>query len=395
MKKALILFVALLLSFTMAFPNTVVNAADVFEIAMITDAGTIDDESFNQGTWEGIVAFATANSMTYKYYQPSAVSDDAYLAAIQLAVQGGAQIIVTPGYLFETSVHSAQTLHPTVKFVIIDGAPHAGDYVPDIKTNTVSIMFNEHESGFLAGYAAVKDGNRKLGFIGGMAVPAVVKFGIGYIAGAFYAADEMNVEIQLPNNRYTYVGDFAPNDNHKNLASSWYATGTDVIFSAAGGVGSNVMSAANDNGKKMIGVDIDQAGQSPTVLTSALKQLGVAVQQVLQTYKDGNFIGGQTVYKGAQNDGVGLPTDTDSWRFTTFTRAQYDTIYGKVKDGTIVVPSDYATLVTFLDGIEGYPAQWAVEGTPAPSNNTGLIVGIVVGAAVIIGGAAFFFLKKK
>ncbi len=395
MKKVLILLVALLLSFGMSFNQAVVNAAEEFEIAMITDAGTIDDESFNQGTWEGIVEFATENSLTYKYYQPTAVSDDAYLAAIQLAVQGGAKVVVTPGFLFETSVHAAQTLHPTVKFVLIDGTPHAGDWVPDIKTNTVSIMFNEHESGFLAGYAAVQEGYRKLGFIGGMAVPAVVKFGIGFVAGAFYAGEELDVKVEIPNNRYTYLGEFAPSDNHKNLASSWYVTGTEIIFAAAGGAGSSVMSAANDNSKKMIGVDIDQAGQSPTVLTSALKQLGVAVQQVLQTYLDDTFVGGQVIYKGAENDGVGLPTVSSSWRFQNFTTAQYNTIYGKLKDGTINVPANYDELETFLDGVNGYPDRWAIEGTPAPTNNTGTIIAIVVGAAAVIGGAVFFFLKKK
>lgn len=396
MKKVLILVFTLLFALSFSFEKNVVRAdgAETYEVAMITDSGTIDDESFNQGTWEGIVEFCTANGLTYKYYKPAEVSDTAYLAAIQLAVQGGAQVIVTPGFLFETSVYTAQTQYPNVKFILIDGVPHTPDYATFFTaTNTVNILFNEHESGFLAGYAAVKDGFRKLGFIGGMAVPAVVKFGIGFVAGAFYAAEELDVRITLRNQNYVYVGDFAPSDEHKALASSWYVSGTEIIFTAAGGVGSSVYAAATDNDGVMIGVDIDQSAQFPNVLTSAMKMLGVAVQQALAAYKDGTFPGGQTLYKGAANDGVGLPMASS--KFTNFTEAQYNAIFDKLADGTIVVPSTYDELVAFLPGVNNLPDRWAIEGTEAPTNNTGLIVGIVLGAAALIGGAIFFVLKKK
>lgn len=396
MKKVLILVFALLFALSFSFEKNVVRAdgAETYEVAMITDSGTIDDESFNQGTWEGIVAFCEANSLTYKYYKPAEVSDTAYLAAIQLAVQGGAQVIVTPGFLFETSVYTAQTQYPNVKFILIDGVPHTPDYATFFTaTNTVNILFNEHESGFLAGYAAVKDGFRKLGFIGGMAVPAVVKFGIGFVAGAFYAAEELDVRITLRNQNYTYVGDFAPSDEHKALASSWYVSGTEIIFTAAGGVGSSVYAAATDNDGVMIGVDIDQSAQFPDVLTSAMKMLGVAVQQALQAYLDDTFPGGQTLYKGAVNNGVGLPFATSN--FTNFTEAQYNAIFAKLADGTIDVPATYDELVAFLPGVNNLPDRWAIEGTEAPANNTGLIIGIVVGAAALIGGAVFFVLKKK
>lgn len=395
MKKVLILVLALLFAFTFSFEKNVVRAVgETYEVAMITDSGTIDDESFNQGTWEGIVEFCEANSLTYKYYKPAEVSDTAYLAAIQLAVEGGAEVVVTPGFLFETSVYAAQTQFPDVKFILIDGEPHTADYATFFTaSNTLNILFNEHESGFLAGYAAVMDGYRKLGFMGGMAVPAVVKFGIGFVAGAFYAAEELNVKITFKNDNYVYLGDFAPSDEHKALASSWYVTGTEIIFAAAGGAGSSVYAAAADNDAMMIGVDIDQSQQSSTVLTSAMKMLGVAVQQGLQAYLDGNFVGGQTVRKGAANDGVGLPMATS--RFESFTEAQYNAIFDKLADGTVVVPATYAELATFLDGVAGVPDQWAIEGTEAPKSNTGLIVGIVVGAAALIGGAIFFVLKKK
>lgn len=404
MKKLLVLVLTLLIAVTFSFSGKTVSAdAATYEVAMITDSGTIDDRSFNQGTWEGITAFCEANSLTYNYYKPAAVTDAAYLDAIELAIQGGAQIVVTPGFLFESSIYAAQTSYPDVKFVLIDGEPHTSDYSTYFTAaNTLNILFNEHESGFLAGYAAVYDGYRNLGFTGGMAVPAVVKFGVGFVAGAFYAANELDVKINFGSDTYTYFGDFGPSDEHKNLASSWYATGTEIIFAAAGGAGSSVMAAASDNDAMMIGVDVDQSNLSDTVLTSAMKRLAVAVQSALQDYLDDTFVGGRTIHMSAVNDGIGLPTEPytsnsvtiDPWRFATFTKAEYTTVLNKIKDGTIVVPADYASLVTFLGDTTGYPAQWAIEGTEAPANLTWVYVLIGVGV-VALGGAAFFFLKKK
>ena len=153
-----------------------------------------------------------------------------------------------------------------------------------------------------------------------------------------------------------------PNDNFKNLAASWYVSGTEIIFSAAGGAGASVMAAAADEGEMMIGVDIDQADQSDTVLTSAMKQLGNAVKQGLQAWLDDDFVGGTAVYKGAENDGVALPMETS--RFTTFTSAQYAAIFADLADGTVEVPADYDTLVTFLDDATlDIPTKDVVEGT--------------------------------
>ena len=145
-----------------------------YEIALITDKGNIDDKSFNQGAWEGVESYAKANNITHQYYKPEEASDEGYLAAIQLAVNGGAKIIVCPGYLFEAAVYSAQTQFPDVKFVLLDGEPHSPDgSIYETKSNVASVKYADEEAGFLAGYAAVKDGMTTLGFEGGMAVPAV------------------------------------------------------------------------------------------------------------------------------------------------------------------------------------------------------------------------------
>jgi basic membrane protein A len=149
---------------------------------------------FRSGTWEGVVAFAEENGKTHKYYKPTEQSTDAYLAAIQLAVEGGAKIIVTPGFLFEEPIYLAQDLYEDVYFVLIDGNPHNADST-EFRTeeNAVGILFAEEQSGYLAGYAAVKDGYTKLGFMGGMAVPAVVRFGYGFVQGAEAAAAELGI----------------------------------------------------------------------------------------------------------------------------------------------------------------------------------------------------------
>jgi basic membrane protein A len=359
MKKLFLFVASLVLVFGLAACGP---EKETYEIAMITDSGTIDDESFNQGTWEGIVEFCEDNDLTYKYYKPLEVSDDSYLDAIELAIEGGAKVVVTPGFLFESSVYEAQTLYPEVKFILIDGVPHTPDYSTfATEDNTLSILFAEHESGFLAGYAAVMDGYRNLGFTGGMAVPAVVKFGIGFVAGAYYAADELGVDLVFGDATYHYFGGFAPSDDHKNLASSWFVAGTEIIFAAAGGAGSSVMAAAADNNAKMVGVDIDQSGQNAVVVTSAMKQLGNAVQQGLQTYLDDAWVGGQTVVKDASNDGVALPMATS--RFDAFTQADYDAIYADLVDGTVVVPADTTALTTFLAALTN------TDTTGAPTTN--------------------------
>jgi basic membrane protein A len=337
MKKFMLLFAALGLVFTLA----ACGGSNTFEIAMITDYGDIDDESFNQGTWEGIVAWAKANGKTYEYYRPNEVSDAAYLESIELAITAGARIVITPGFLFSGAVGEAQALYPDVKFVLIDAVPAGGT-----GDNTVSILFAEHESGFLAGYAAVRNGARRLGFMGGIAVPAVVRFGVGYVAGAYYAADELGVNISFPANRYAYLGTFGPSDEVRTRALSWYQDGTDIIFAAAGGAGTSVMSAAEAANLFMVGVDVDQSYLSRSVLTSAMKDLGSAVATSLDAFYAGNFPGGEILTLGASNDGVALPQDFS--RFVNFTTVDYNTIFNQVASGAIVVPASHAELVSFF-----------------------------------------------
>lgn len=344
MKKVTALMLAFILVFSMAAcgggdKEKPAAETETYEIAMITDVGTIDDKSFNQGTWEGVVAYAEKNDITHKYYKPTEQSTDAYLAAIQLAVKSGAKVVVTPGYLFEEPIFLAQDLYKDVNFILIDGYPNNGDYanlVEKTADNTVGIKFAEEQSGFLAGYAAVKDGYTKLGFMGGMAVPAVVSFGYGFVQGAEAAASELGIaNIDM---KYHYTGGFDATPEVQTLAASWYAEGTEVIFACGGAVGNSVMSAAKAAGTNVIGVDVDQSSESNTVITSAMKGLAAAVQNALTDYYAGSFPGGQNLVYSADMNGVQLPMDTS--KFKTFSQADYDAIFAKLVNKEIKILRD-------------------------------------------------------
>ena len=347
MKKVLAIGLALIMACAMLVGcGTGSKSSDGFEIALITDKGNIDDKSFNQGSWEGVVKFAEENNITHKYYKPEEASDAGYLAAIDLAVTGGAKVIVTPGYLFEVPIYEAQTKYPDVKFILLDGEPHNADY-SDAKTekNVANIKYAEQEPGYLAGYAAVMDGYTKLGFMGGMAVPAVQAFGYGYLQGAEAAAAKLGLADGSISVIYHYTGDFAETDTNKATAKTMYQEGTEVIFACGGSVGKSVMSAAKEAGKKVIGVDVDQRYDSDTVITSAMKELGSSVYQVLESiYKTNSWdnFAGKTTYFDAKNNGVGLPTTVigdekaDAFdRFNKFKKADYDAIYATLVDGSV------------------------------------------------------------
>lgn len=316
--------------------NTSSDSTDgKYELALVTDLGTIDDKSFNQGAWEGLKKYADENGKTYKYYQPQEQSTDSYLETIGLAIEGGAKLVVCPGYLFEEPVYLAQEQYPDTYFILLDGEPHNADY-SDYKTGdkTMPILYQEDQAGYLAGYAAVKDGMTKLGFLGGMAVPAVIKFGYGYVQGAEAAAEETGAQVEI---MYNYTGQFAATPEAQTMAAGWYKSGTEVIFGCGGAVGNSVMAAAEAEGKKVIGVDVDQSSESSTVITSAMKMLANSVYEGIKDYYDGSFPGGKTSTFTAANDGVGLPMDTS--KFEKFTQADYDAVYKKLADGEIQLTS--------------------------------------------------------
>ncbi len=336
MKKIVALLMASLLMLTLAAcggaPATSGSDAPAddkkgAEIAQIViQGGSIDDNSFNQGAWEGIQEYAKENDVSHKYYQATEDTVDGFVNAIDLAIKSGAKIVVTPGYVFEPAIFEAQDVHPDVDFILLDGTPQDGNYEEyRIEDNVSSVFYAEEQAGFLAGYAAVKEGYRNLGFIGGMAVPAVMKFGYGFVQGAEYAGEELGLKEGDIDLKYTYVGNFEASPENQTLAASWYQSGTEVIFASGGPVGFSVMAAAEQADAKVIGVDSDQSNDSPTVITSAVKNLDRSVYDILGAYYAGEFPGGKETLFDVTNEGVGLPMDTS--KFENFTQEDYDAIY--------------------------------------------------------------------
>lgn len=359
MKKLLSIFMVLIAALVLA------SCGRTYEIAMVTDTGDIDDGSFNQGTWEGIKQYADEHNKSYQYYKPGGGDNPTnldYEAAVENAIKGGAKIVITPGYLFQVAIYNLQDKYPNVKFVLIDAEPNNDDWSngsPTFKTasNTLAILFQEEQAGFLAGYAAVKDGFTKLGFAGGMKVPAVQRFGIGWYAGAHYAANEDNITIQFNAAHYEYLGTFGPSDEYKAKVAGWYNSGVEIVHAAAGGAGFSVIAAAKEvegGNKWVVGVDKDQAADGEVVISSAIKGVGEAAYEALeQFYSEKGFVGGRTLTLGADLEAVGLPKGS-SFKFRTFTEAQYDAIFAKLKTGAtghINVPATADELETFITGL--------------------------------------------
>lgn len=307
-------------------PNT-------YQLALIVNDGAIDDRSFTQAAWEGIQQYADASQKTYQYYRATESSVQGLLNGIQIAVDNGAEVVVAPGFAFEAAVYQAQDLYPDVKFVLLDGVPQNGDYT-DYKTadNTYSITFSEEQAGFLAGYAVVKDGYRTIGFLGGMAFPAVVRYGYGYLQGADYAGQQLGLAKGDIQAKYGYTGNFEPTPENQTKAASWYQSGTEVIFSCGGLILNSVTAAAESvgEGAAVIGVDVDQSGESETVITSAMKMMANAISAALEMAYAGTFPGGQNVILGLTEEMVGLPNDFS--RFKVFSQSDYEAIYNQLKN---------------------------------------------------------------
>lgn len=352
MKKfvTLVLSAILLVSLVACGTDDAPELKEDHRLYLITDKGTINDKSFNQGSYEGMEQYAHEIGVTPNYLRPNDVSTVDYLDSIEEAIDAGAEVIVTPGFLFEEAVFIAQDEHPDVKFVLVDGVPNNAKFdethEEKVGENTVSIKYSEEQSGFLAGYAAVKAGFTDLGFMGGMAVPAVINFGYGYLAGANVAAEELGVEVQA---RYTYLGDFLESPEFKNQAGAWYNDGVEVIFASAGGAGNSVMAAAEDVDAKVIGVDVDQSAESDTVITSAMKDLKGSVYDAVKNAMEGSFDGGKQLVLGVEEEGVALPDNFD--KLEGFTQADYDDIYAKLVANEDDVRTNIPTLATHGDKV--------------------------------------------
>ena len=324
------------------------------KIALVTDVGTIDDESFNQATWEGVKQYGDMYDIEYTYYQPTEDSTEERINQIDLAVAEGATVVVLPGYLFGETLSEVQTTYPDVNFIAVDVSE--GDMTAPIEANAYACTFSEEQAGYLAGYAAVKDGYTKLGFLGGMAVPAVIRYGYGYVQGIDAAAQELGVDVEV---KYTYGGQFYGDANITAKMESWYSEGTEIVFACGGGIYTSALEAALNYDGMIIGVDVDQysVGEGNAynpVLTSAMKGLTATVIDKLEGCFTGQWdtFGGQVENLGLEDgDYLGLPTDGASWAFETFTQDEYEDVLAGIKDGSITISNDTENQPEVSDGV--------------------------------------------
>jgi len=282
--------------------------ASSFKVGLVTDLGGIDDKSFNQGTWEGIVRFGQENGLKkdvdYKYLQSSAEAD--YVPNLSTFADEKLNLIVAPGFLFEKAMGEVATKYPDQKLLVIDTVV--------AKPNVVSAVFSEHEGSFLvgvvAGLKAKADGKNTLGFIGGMQFPLIERFQAGFEQGVKAVYPEAKILVD-------YAGDFGAPDKGQALAQKQFNAGAYIIFHAAGGTGNGMIKEAKERSEKgdvrwAIGVDKDQYtdgvyGGKSAVLTSMMKRVDVAAHDVAKMTLDGKFPGGQTLVFSLKNAGVGIP----------------------------------------------------------------------------------------
>ena len=335
-----------------------------YKVAMITDYGDITDQSFNQTTYEACKAFAEKNKIEFKYYKPAGDNTADRVAMIESAVDEGFNVIVMPGYAFGGAIVEAAPQHKDVKFIALDvakgdlleaGVAKAGeeyDYNPDNwelskyvdMSNVYCAIYQEELCGYMAGYAAVKLGYKNLGFLGGMAVPAVVRYGYGFVQGVDAAAAELKLTDVKVN--YIYGGQFFGDADITAVMDTWYNGGTEVVFACGGSMFASVAAAAGAADGKVVGVDVDQSTESDTVITSAMKGLADSVQWALGKFYSNEFasIGGVGTSLGANENAVGLPTAT--WSLTKWTVDEYNTMLKDIVDGKITIDSDYNNLKT-------------------------------------------------
>lgn len=374
MKKriaAMVLAGAMALSLAPAYGATEVKAeASDMKIAMVTDSGDITDQSFNQTTYEACKEWAADNGSDFNYYKPESDSDEARNASVDQAVADGANVIVLPGYMFAATIVEQSEMYPDVKFIAPDvsagdicekGVGEGYTYNPDDyevtdyynADNVYCCTYQEEISGYMAGYAAVKLGYKHLGFLGGMSVPAVTRFGYGYVQGVDEAAKELGItsDVEL---EYVCGGQFYGDADITAYMDTWYGSkGVEVVFACGGGIYTSAAEAAAKVDGKVIGVDSDQSGiiGEDITVTSAMKGLAPTVKTALDAIKDGNWESDYAgkidnlglVSENPEDNYVQLPMDTTQWD-DNFTVDDYKDLVSKLYNGEITVSNDITAL---------------------------------------------------
>lgn len=330
------------------------SAGAGMKVAMVTDYGDITDQSFNQSTYEACKAFGDANKVDFTYYKPEGDSDAERVAMIDKAVADGYNVVVMPGYAFAGAIKETAETYPDVKFVALDVSEYdlegdSSDFNNKTFSNVFSAVYQEELPGYMAGYAAVKMGYTKLGFLGGMAVPAVIRYGYGFVQGADAAAAELGANVEI---NYAYGNQFYGDSDITAAMDTWYQGGTEVVFACGGGIFTSAAEAASKTGGKVIGVDVDQAATidgsygAGMTITSAMKGLQATVNTLLSAIRDGKWdsYAGQIQNLGlvsaddmSQNY-VGL-ADSTVWT-DSFKEADYKALVADMVSGKVSVSND-------------------------------------------------------
>ena len=336
------------------------SAAGSAKIGMVTDSGTIDDKSFNQGSWEGIQRSKDELGTDIKYLKPDGTTIADYSTKIKDLYDGGYKFIVTPGFKFEGAIFEAQDKYKDAKFVLIDGVPNNGksgdENVSKIGENTVAVSYAEHEAGFMAGVAAaleLKEGD--LGFLGGMEASAVQKFNWGFQQGVAYANETFGTKMTIKEENVQYQGSFDSPEAGQQIAATMFDRGVKAVFAAAGGTGTGAITEAKARQTKgenvwVIGVDSDQydegiyADGKSAILTSAMKKIDQTTYSLIKDLVEKNeFPGGQQLVLTASEDCVGLPEKNPN--LSADTTAKCDEVFAKIKSGEIKVSSAKGNLI--------------------------------------------------
>ncbi len=385
-------FLALLLALCMVFALCACNGGDSgkkedpkaggndweitnkeYKVAMITDYGDITDKSFNQTTYEACKEFCKDNGVAFKYYKPTDNNTDARVKSTEQAISEGYNIVVMPGYAFAGTLVQVAPQYPDVKFVALDvalgdlleaavgAAGEKYDFEPsnwDLAdyfdmSNVYCAVYQEELCGYMAGYAAVQFGYTKLGFLGGMAVPAVTRYGYGFVQGADAAAQELDKQIEI---NYVYGGQFFGDADITAVMDTWYQGGTEVVFACGGGIYTSAAEAAAKADGKVIGVDVDQAaiidenGKGMTV-TSAMKGLAPTTIDTLKGIVAGNWdkYAGKIQTLGLVSgedptlNYVQIPMESTQWT-SDFGKEDYIALVAKMFAGEITVSNDTSAM---------------------------------------------------
>jgi basic membrane protein A and related proteins len=334
-------------------------------VAMITDYGDITDQSFNQTTYEACKEYCEENGLQFSYFKPASDSDEDRVAQIEAAIDEGYNVIVMPGYAFANAIKPTVNEYTDVTFIALDVG--AGDLGEDftVPENLYCAVYQEELCGYMAGYAAVKLGYKSLGFLGGMAVPAVVRYGYGFVQGVDAAAAELGLTDVTVN--YAYGNQFYGDADITAAMDTWYGAGTEIVFACGGGIYTSAAEAAAKVGGKVIGVDVDQAaiidgayGEGMTV-TSAMKGLAPTVKTELAAVVAGEFKGGVIdtlglVSENPEENYVQIPMASTQFEDGKFTVEDYTALVASMLAGDIVVSNDttvaaadLATVITVND----------------------------------------------